>query len=609
MSARNLCELVEEAPPDGAPVAQPPTPAPRRRPTRRRPDLADVRGQPLARRAARGRRRRRPPPAAHRAAGRGQDDARPAPARPAAAARPRRRRWRPPWSTRPPGCRCRRAGWSRRPPFRAPHHARVARSAWSAAARAHLRPGEISLRARRRPVPRRARRVPRRVLDALRQPLEEGVVRVARARATVEFPARFLLVGGHEPVPVRRRRPPGACRCSDGDARSATCRRLSGPLLDRFDLRVEVERARRRRAARRPAGRVDGRVVARVRSRPRRGRGARRHGPTPRIPGAALDELAPLTEAARQCCGASSSTTASRPRPAPRPPGRPHDRRPRGATATIDEEWVSTALKLPHRPARACPAGRVSAVAAGARPRVPPLRPRRELPAEAYAAALAALRDDGAPPAARPPALGRPAAAPCGRASCSGRAGGCPRSTAAAESTASSEPDGAGEAGRVESSALWARCQRPDRRGRPRSAGLPGACSPTTRGRRRCCSCEGSVARLAGAAVAIVGTRNATAAARTSPPSSGATSPAPGVARRVRPGPGHRRRAHRGRARRRGRRRRRSASSAAGSTSSTRAHRRLWDGVAERGLLLSEAPPGTPPEAWRFPPATGSSPR
>ena len=79
------------------------------------------------------------------------------------------------------------------------------------------------------------------VLDALRQPLEEGVVRVARAIGTVTFPARFLLVAAMNPCPCGYGGLPGGCRCTDG-ARARYQRRLSGPLLDRFDLRVEVTR-------------------------------------------------------------------------------------------------------------------------------------------------------------------------------------------------------------------------------------------------------------------------------------------------------------------------------------------------------------------------------
>ena len=78
------------------------------------------------------------------------------------------------------------------------------------------------------------------VLDGLRQPLEEGVIRVARARASATLPARFLLVAATNPCPCGGG-PPGSCDCDDG-ARLRYLRRLSGPLLDRFDLRVGVTR-------------------------------------------------------------------------------------------------------------------------------------------------------------------------------------------------------------------------------------------------------------------------------------------------------------------------------------------------------------------------------
>jgi magnesium chelatase family protein len=80
-----------------------------------------------------------------------------------------------------------------------------------------------------------------RVLDALRQPLEEGAVRIARAAASVDLPARFLLVAAMNPCPCGYGNRPGGCRCTEG-ARARYQRRLSGPLLDRFDLRVEVSR-------------------------------------------------------------------------------------------------------------------------------------------------------------------------------------------------------------------------------------------------------------------------------------------------------------------------------------------------------------------------------
>ena len=77
-------------------------------------------------------------------------------------------------------------------------------------------------------------------LDGLRQPLEEGVVRVSRARASATLPASFLLVAATNPCPCGGGSP-GSCTCDDG-GRARYLRRLSGPLLDRFDLRITVHR-------------------------------------------------------------------------------------------------------------------------------------------------------------------------------------------------------------------------------------------------------------------------------------------------------------------------------------------------------------------------------
>jgi magnesium chelatase family protein len=81
------------------------------------------------------------------------------------------------------------------------------------------------------------------VLDSLRQPLEEGVIRVARAANKAEYPARVLLVAAMNPCPCGDGVSQGACRCSPA-SRARYARRLSGPLVDRFDLRVEVGRPR-----------------------------------------------------------------------------------------------------------------------------------------------------------------------------------------------------------------------------------------------------------------------------------------------------------------------------------------------------------------------------
>lgn len=126
------------------------------------------------------------------------------------------------------------------PPWRAPHHgASVVGLVGGGGAR--LRPGEISCATGGVLFLDELAEFATPVLEALRQPLEEGVIRVSRAIGTATFPARFLLVAAMNPCPCGDGGPPGSCRCSDA-ARHRYQRRLSGPLLDRFDLRLPVHR-------------------------------------------------------------------------------------------------------------------------------------------------------------------------------------------------------------------------------------------------------------------------------------------------------------------------------------------------------------------------------
>ena len=127
-----------------------------------------------------------------------------------------------------------------RPPLRSPHHG-VSPVALIGGGSAALRPGEIGLAHGGVLFLDELGEFPTAVLDALRQPLEEGVVRVSRARGSIIQPARFLLVAAMNPCPCGEGGVPGACRCTPG-ARVRYARRLSGPLLDRFDLAVRVDR-------------------------------------------------------------------------------------------------------------------------------------------------------------------------------------------------------------------------------------------------------------------------------------------------------------------------------------------------------------------------------
>lgn len=82
----------------------------------------------------------------------------------------------------------------------------------------------------------------RKALETLRQPLEDGVVTISRARATVQYPARFQLMAAMNPCPCGHfGDPEKPCTCSAAE-RARYAGRISGPLLDRIDLVVKIPR-------------------------------------------------------------------------------------------------------------------------------------------------------------------------------------------------------------------------------------------------------------------------------------------------------------------------------------------------------------------------------
>jgi magnesium chelatase family protein len=127
-----------------------------------------------------------------------------------------------------------------RPPLRAPHQS-ISTAGLVGGGRP-IRPGEISLAHRGVLFLDELLEFPRAALESLRQPLEEGAVRVARAEGVLALPARFQLVAAMNPCPCGWRG--DALReCTCDDALVARYRgRLSGPLIDRIDLRVAVAR-------------------------------------------------------------------------------------------------------------------------------------------------------------------------------------------------------------------------------------------------------------------------------------------------------------------------------------------------------------------------------
>ncbi len=125
------------------------------------------------------------------------------------------------------------------PPFRAPHHTSSVIALVGGGSHT-LRPGEISIAHGGVLFLDELAEFAPTVLDGLREPLEEGVIRISRASNHAVLPARFQLVAATNPCPCGGGAP-GACEC-DEVARMRYLRRLSGPLLDRFDLRVAVQR-------------------------------------------------------------------------------------------------------------------------------------------------------------------------------------------------------------------------------------------------------------------------------------------------------------------------------------------------------------------------------
>jgi magnesium chelatase family protein len=162
-----------------------------------------------------------------------------------------------------------------RPPFREPHHS--ASQAALAGGGHRARPGEVSLAHRGVLFLDELPEFPRQALESLRQPMETGRTTVSRASAHITYPARFQLVAAMNP-----------CRCGYlGDAdrecgRAPRCgedyrNRISGPVLDRIDLSIEVQPAGPAELGRAPYGETTAAIAERVIRA--RGLVRERHGP------------------------------------------------------------------------------------------------------------------------------------------------------------------------------------------------------------------------------------------------------------------------------------------------------------------------------------------
>ena len=177
------------------------------------------------------------------------------------------------------------------PPFMAPHHT-ATKAAIVGGGSGVIRPGSASLAHHGVLFLDEAPEFARDVLDALRQPLEAGEVVVARSGVTTRFPARFTLVLAANPCPCAR-----AAGAADGCSCSPATRRrylgrISGPLLDRVDVKIELEPVTRRELLNDRSFAESSRTVA-LRVAQARDRAARRLRDTPwhlngEVPGSEL---------------------------------------------------------------------------------------------------------------------------------------------------------------------------------------------------------------------------------------------------------------------------------------------------------------------------------
>jgi len=233
------------------------------------------------------------------------------------------------------------------PPFRAPHHS-ASMAALIGGGSGRLRPGEISCAHGGVLFLDELGEFTPSALDAMRQPLEDGSVRISRAHASVAYPAQFCLVAAMNPCPCGLLGSVEPCRCSD-QARQRYMRRLSGPLLDRIDLRVHMQRPTANQLMAESKGEPSAVVKQRVLAARARAQ-VRGVASNSLIPAGRLDELAPISDAGRSMLkgaladGRLSARGLARVRMVARTIA------DLGGNDTIDESAIAGALALRARP-------------------------------------------------------------------------------------------------------------------------------------------------------------------------------------------------------------------------------------------------------------------
>lgn len=238
-----------------------------------------------------------------------------------------------------------RQGLVVRPPLRAPHHTVSMAALVGGGAGGRLRPGEASLAHGGVLFLDELPEFAPTSLDALREPLEDGVVRVSRAGGSAIFPARFQCVAAMNPCPCGEGSDAGACRCPPA-AYSRYASRISGPLQDRFDIRIVVQRPSVKHLLEHDRSEPSSSVTMRIQqARERaRSRGVRSNA---ELSDAALELATPLSSGARSLLATKLRHGALTAR------GLSRVRRVAltladldGGSAVLDEEHVSTALQL-----------------------------------------------------------------------------------------------------------------------------------------------------------------------------------------------------------------------------------------------------------------------
>jgi magnesium chelatase family protein len=174
-------------------------------------------------------------------------------------------------------------------PFRAPHHSV---SVAGLVGDSSLRPGEVSLAHNGVLFLDEAPEFSRGAIEVLRTPLEDGVIRLSRARGTIVYPAAITVVLACNPCPCGYRGT-YVCRCPDGEV-ARYLRRLSGPILDRMDLHVEMAPLTSRELLESPPGESSATVRERVVAARARQHARGQEVPNGRLDAQGLERWAPL---------------------------------------------------------------------------------------------------------------------------------------------------------------------------------------------------------------------------------------------------------------------------------------------------------------------------